>query len=135
MMYRLNKIAKLSAFGGYCALAVSVTKLASEMVGTVEAKQAHVVVVSAMPPAAVAHSRYLCKRLHARFPDLKMVVGLWTTKVDLKKAKDRVACSDSVQMASKLREAMGHIGQLVQPFIVAAEHERLKAEAEADAGA
>jgi hypothetical protein len=53
--------------------------------------------------------------------------------VDLKKAKDRVACSDSVQMASKLRQAMEQIGQLVQPVIVASEHERLKAEAEAEA--
>jgi len=49
------------------------------------------------------------------------------------KAKDRVACSDSVQMASKLRQAMEQIGQLVQPVIVASEHERLKAEAEAEA--
>jgi len=126
-------LAQVLEFRGYCAFPVSVTKLASEMVGAVEAKNAHVVVVSALPPAAVAHSRYLCKRLHARFPDLSMVVGLWTTKVDLKKAKDRVACSDSVQMASKLRQAMEQIGQLVQPVIVASEHERLKAEAEAEA--
>jgi predicted PurR-regulated permease PerM len=126
-------LAQVLEFRGYCAFPVSVTKLASEMVGAVEAKNAHVVIVSALPPAAVAHARYLCKRLHARFPDLSMVVGLWTTKVDLKKAKDRVACSDSVQMASKLRQAMEQIGQLVQPVIVASEHERLKAEAEAEA--
>jgi hypothetical protein len=91
--------------------------------------------VSALPPAAVAHSRYLCKRLHARFPDLNMVVGLWTTKADLKKAKDRVACSGTVQMASKLRQALDQIGQLVQPVIVASERERMKAEAEAEARA
>src|SRR5689334_24749992 len=42
---------------GYCPFPVSVTKLASEMVEAIEEKSAHVVAVSAMPPAAVAHSR------------------------------------------------------------------------------
>jgi predicted PurR-regulated permease PerM len=130
-----HMLAQLLEFRGYCAFALSVTKLASEMVAAVEAKGAHVVVVSALPPGAVAHSRYLCKRLHARFPELSMVVGLWTTKVDLKKAKDRVACSETVQMAAKLRQAMEQIGQLVQPVIVASEQERLRAEADAESRA
>jgi len=103
-------LAQLLEFRGYCAFAQSVTKLA-----------AHVVVVSAMPPAAVAHSRYLCKRLHARFPDANMVVGLWTMKGDVKKAKDRVTCVGSVQVATELKTALEQIGQLAQPVIVAAD--------------
>jgi hypothetical protein len=130
-----HMLAQLLEFRSYCSTAVSVTQLASEMVEIVDAKKAHVVVVSAMPPGAVAHARYLCKRLHLRFPDLNMVVGLWTTKADLNKAKDRVACAGSVQMASKLRQALDQIGQLVQPVIVASEAERLKAEAAAEAEA
>jgi predicted PurR-regulated permease PerM len=113
-------LAQVLEFRGYCAFAMSVTKLASELVESVEEKQAHVVVVSAMPPAAVAHSRYLCKRLHARFPDLNMVVGLWTMRGDLKKAKERVTCAGTVQMTSNFGQALEQIGQLAQPVIVAA---------------
>ena len=111
--------AQLLEFRGYCAFAQSVTKLASELVDAVEAKGAHAVVVSAMPPAAVAHSRYLCKRLHARFPDINMVIGLWTMKGDLKKAKERVTCIESVQVTTTFKHALEHIGQLAQPVIVA----------------
>src|SRR6478736_6361249 len=49
--------------------------------------------ISALPPAALAHSRYLCKRLHVKFPKLPTVVGLWTSKSDPKKSLDRLACA------------------------------------------
>ena len=113
-------LAQILEFRGYCAYAQSVTKLASELVDAVEAKEAHVVVVSAMPPAAVAHSRYLCKRLHGRFPDVNMVVGLWTMKGDLKKAKERVTCIDTVQVSTTFAHALEQVAQLAQPVIVAA---------------
>jgi methanogenic corrinoid protein MtbC1 len=125
-------LAQLLEFRGYCAFPVSVSKLASEMLEAVEKRRAHAVVVSALPPAAVAHSRYLCKRLHAKFPDLKMVIGLWTAKGDLKKARERVTCDGTVQMASRLADALEQVGQIVQPVIVASEQERLRAEAEAE---
>jgi hypothetical protein len=113
-------LAQLLEFRGYCAFPMSVAKLASELVEAVEQKAAHVVVVPAMPPAAVAHSRYLCKRLHGRFPDVNMVVGLWTMKGDLKKARDRVTCIAGVQVSSTFAAALEQIGQLAQPVIVAA---------------
>jgi hypothetical protein len=126
-------LAQLLEFRGYCAFPVSVTKLASEMIEAVESRNAHVVVVSALPPNAVAHSRYLCKRLHARFPDRNMVVGLWTIKGDLKRARDRVACAGTVQMAAKLGQALEQIGQMAQPVIMTAEQDRRRAEAAAAA--
>jgi hypothetical protein len=80
-----------------------------------------------MPPAAVAHSRYLCKRLHARFPEVNMVVGLWTMRGDLKKAKDRVTCIATVQVATTFKAALEHVGQMAQPVIVAADAARAAA--------
>ena len=67
--------------------AVSVTSLASEMVDLVERRKADVVCISATPPAAVMHARYLCKHLRRRFPKVKLVVGLWDAQGDLSKAK------------------------------------------------
>jgi methylmalonyl-CoA mutase cobalamin-binding subunit len=117
-------LAQILEFRGYCSFAQSVTKLASELVEAVAKKEAHVVVVSAMPPAAVAHSRYLCKRLHARFPDINMVVGLWTMRGDVKKAKERVTCAETVQVTTTFKAALEHVGQMAQPVMVAADAAR-----------
>lgn len=103
---------------GYHVTVVSVDSLASEMVQTVEREHADVVVVSALPPAAVTHARYLCKRLHARFPDIETVVGLWTWKGDRVKARDRITCTRTVRMVTSLCEAIDEIHQAVQPILV-----------------
>jgi predicted PurR-regulated permease PerM len=111
-------LAQLLEFQGYCAFAESVTKLAGEMVEEVERKNANLIAVSAMPPAAVAHSRYLCKRIHAKYPDISMIVGLWSFRGDLKKATDRITCVGSVSVMTTLREAMDQIHQQVQPLLI-----------------
>ena len=103
---------------GYCPISVPSQSLASEMVEMVETRQADLVAVSAMPPAAVAHARYLCKRLHNRFPDIPMVVGLWRAKADMRKAKDRIACGQHVPVIISLAQAQHEIDQLAQPIIV-----------------
>ena len=72
---------------GCLVQAVSVTSLAGEMVDLVEQRNADVVCISATPPAAVMHARYLCKQLRRRFPKVKLVVGLWDAQGDLNKAK------------------------------------------------
>ena len=104
-------------FNNYCGTAVSQSALAGEMIEKVQSKNAHAVCVSALPPAAVAHSRYLCKRLHMKLPDMKMVVGLWTWSGDLKRATDRVACEGSVNLVTTLAQAMDAIEQATQAVV------------------
>jgi predicted PurR-regulated permease PerM len=103
---------------GYCVSTPTAAMLASEMVEMVEQKKIDVICVSAMPPAAVAHARYLCKRIHARYPDAAMAVGLWTLKGDLVKARDRISCTESVRIVTNLHDAVEQLEQLAQPAIV-----------------
>jgi predicted PurR-regulated permease PerM/methylmalonyl-CoA mutase cobalamin-binding subunit len=103
---------------GLEAEAVSTTSLASEMVEMVDQRGADVVVVSALPPAAVSHSRYLCKRLHARRPKMNMVVGVWTAQIDLKKARNRIACGGSISVVNTLAKAREQVRQLIQPMLI-----------------
>jgi predicted PurR-regulated permease PerM/methylmalonyl-CoA mutase cobalamin-binding subunit len=93
---------------------VSVTSLASEMVALVEEKKANIVCISAMPPAATTHARYLCKRLRGRFPDAHLIVGLWAVKGDLNKAKERIGCGADTHVVGTLAEAQAQIRRLVQ---------------------
>jgi len=56
-----------------------------------------------------------------------MVVGLWTMRGDVKKAKERVTCADPVQVTTTFKAALGHVGQMAQPVIVAADASRTAA--------
>ena len=50
-------------------------KLTSEVVAEAGEKQTGLVCIAAVQPGGLTHTRYLCKRLRAQFPDLKIVVG------------------------------------------------------------
>jgi len=56
---------------------VPASALSGEVVSLVSERKPTVVVISAVAPEGLAQARYLCKRLRARFPDLKMIVGRW----------------------------------------------------------
>jgi hypothetical protein len=104
---------------GYRATVVSVTELASEMIDSVKNANADVVCISALPPAAVTHARYLCKRLHGKLPEIEMMVGLWNSGDDLKRARERIAAVRSVQVAPTFAQALEQIHQMAQPKIMA----------------
>ncbi len=72
----------------------------------------HIACISALPPFAVGQARSLCKRLHAKFPKLKIVVGLWGFAGGVPKAQQRVGsnCTDAV--ATTLSEALLQVGRL-----------------------
>jgi predicted PurR-regulated permease PerM len=111
-------LAHLLEIRGYCVTVASVSQLASEMVQTVGDSRADVVCVSALPPAAVTHARYLCKRLQAQLPDLQLVVGLWASGGNLKRAMDRISTVRSVRMSDTFIRAVDEIQQLAQPRIL-----------------
>ncbi len=56
---------------------VSQSVLSSEVLERVTALDPAVICIASLPPGGLAHTRYLCKRLRARFPKLKIVVGRW----------------------------------------------------------
>jgi predicted PurR-regulated permease PerM/methanogenic corrinoid protein MtbC1 len=103
---------------GYSAEYVSVDKLASEYIELVEKKKVEVVIVSALPPAAATHARYIVKRLRTRFPDLKIIVGLWTLPGDLKRSKGRLASAGTDNVVGSIGAAVEQVGQVVQPLLV-----------------
>ena len=59
-------------------LAVSSSRtLSSEVVALVKEHAYPAVCVVALPPGGLTHAKYLCKKLRATFPDLKILVGRW----------------------------------------------------------
>jgi predicted PurR-regulated permease PerM len=51
--------------------------LTAEVVARIGEKSPAMICIAALPPGGLAQTRYLCKRLRARFPDLKIAVGRW----------------------------------------------------------
>jgi predicted PurR-regulated permease PerM len=52
-------------------------QLSAELLTRIEQAEPAVLCIVALPPGGLAHTRYLCKRLRQRFPELKIVVGRW----------------------------------------------------------
>ena len=92
---------------------VSVQSLAGEMLAQVSEEAPSVVCVSALPPLAATHARYLCKRLRPKFPQLKIVVGLWQTSGSTKKAQARLAKIGIDRFVTTLAEAPQYLTHFV----------------------
>jgi predicted PurR-regulated permease PerM/methylmalonyl-CoA mutase cobalamin-binding subunit len=76
-----------------CAVeTIPMTFAADELIDLVNRQTADIICISATPPAAVMHARYLCKRLRAQIPEVKLIVGLWDSHADLIKATERIGC-------------------------------------------
>jgi len=121
-------LAQLLELKGQRAIAASQVSLAGELLELVQEHEAGAVCISALPPAALAHSRYLCKRLHVKFPELPTVVGLWTSKADPKKSLDRLACHGRANLVTSVGAAIAEIHQMIQPLLL----QRASADPKAD---
>jgi predicted PurR-regulated permease PerM/CheY-like chemotaxis protein len=102
---------------------VAAATLKAEMLERVEQLRPDVVCISAAPPAAVAHARYLCKKLRVS-SDVPIVVGLWNAQGDLTRARDRLVAagasqvvSTAMELAAVLEERLQGIRQ-IQPMAV-----------------
>ncbi len=62
---------------GYSVLRASARMVSGELVEWVRENNADIVCISAVAPTSVNQARYLCLKLHAAFPDLKIIVGMW----------------------------------------------------------
>jgi predicted PurR-regulated permease PerM len=112
-------LARLLDLRGYCATAAS-RLLAGEMIELVEKQKAQIVCVSAMPPAAVAHARYLCKRLNTAHPDRPTMIALWSMKGDLARARERLSCGKEDNVVTTLANAQDKVEQIAHPMLVSA---------------
>jgi predicted PurR-regulated permease PerM len=111
-------ITHLLEMRGYTTQCLTAAVLAGELVESITKFGADLVVISALPPRAVSHARYLCLRLQARFAKIPMLVGVWALQGDAKQMRDRISRSNSVQLAVNLADAVSSVHQMIQPMLV-----------------
>ena len=86
--------------------------LASEVIDQIVEKGPSLVCISSLPPGGLAQTRYLCKRLRNRFPDLKIIVGRWGTRSENNWSSLLAAGADKV--GTTLVETRDQVIQLSQ---------------------
>ena len=131
----LVQLARQQGFGAQNAPAKMVT---GELLTLVEKADVDVICISVVVPSTVIHARYLCLKLRALLPKLKIVVGLWGATEDVTEATKRLRDSGADEVVITLAEALVQMAKLAPPLIEemtpapipADEEERLAALAE-----
>jgi len=86
--------------------------LASEALECIQKLQPAVVFVSAVPPFGYMHARYLCRRIRAQFPEVKLVCGVLTEQ-DPNELREREPAISADELASSLEQASAHVISLI----------------------
>ena len=90
------------------------TLLTAQVLSLVEQTSPEIVCIGLVPPGGFAQTRYLCKRLRARFPALPIVVGCWGGPKDDAEHLARLGLDSIVHMSTTLLETRNQIMQMPQ---------------------
>jgi hypothetical protein len=96
--------------------------LAAEAIDEIAQNACKVLCISALPPHAAAHAGHLCKRLKKRFPELKVMVALWTTERS-DKLESKLLDTGVDVVATRLPDAIEQLRQLTVPLSLAMHHQ------------
>jgi predicted PurR-regulated permease PerM/methylmalonyl-CoA mutase cobalamin-binding subunit len=110
-----HMLAQLLVAEGFDVATEGAKALTSEVVDRVAESKSDIVVISILPPIQPRDSRLLWKRLRARYPNLPIVVGIWTRS----QSKDSLA-APSNELTSKVVTTFSEAITLVRAL--AAQH-------------
>ena len=66
-----------------------------------------------MPPGGLAHTRYLCKKLQARFPEVKIVVGRWGLTGNVEANREQLQDAGADLTATTMLETQSQLNSLL----------------------
>ena len=105
-------LARLLEQRGISCRSVSSATLDSERLEATEQSKVQIVCVSAIPPFGYLHARYLCKRLRARLPEVKIIAAVLTLG-DVQELKKRQPPIPADELATSLSQAVAEVLALV----------------------
>lgn len=89
---------------GVRAIAPKLARLRSA--ARLSADSEDVICVSALPPFALTHAKEICARLRARYPRLKILVGLWGFSGDPERTAERFGRDRPDRLCTNLNDAV-----------------------------
>lgn len=88
--------------------------LSAEVVERARERGVGVVVVASIPPGGLAQARYLCKRLRAAVPGLRIVVGRWSSLDDVAESRTALTAAGADAVGTRLLEIRDAIVELAR---------------------
>ncbi len=96
----------------FSARNASATLSAADLLGMLDAEHSDIACISVVAPSTVIHARFLCTKLRARFPALKIIVGLWGATDRVAEATKRLQDSGADETVTSLAAALEQITTL-----------------------
>jgi predicted PurR-regulated permease PerM len=86
--------------------------LVSEVLAKADELAPVIACIAALPPGGGAQAKLLCLRLHARFPDMKIVVGRWGWEGDSDRIRSQLLEAGATEFGISLAETCGQLASL-----------------------
>jgi hypothetical protein len=100
-------LAQLVEQAGHPTISLPLAGSTMEIFEVLDAHAGDVVCICALPPFALLHARTLSKQLRSRFPDIKILIGIWSASdANSERLKDRLAKALSDPVVTTLKEAL-----------------------------
>ncbi len=96
--------------------------LASELIDLIAAAKPALICIAAVPPGGLARTRYLCKRLRASFPELRLIVCRWGSKTGGQRDPGGLKKAGADSVTATLVETRQRISSLL-PLLTANQQE------------
>jgi predicted PurR-regulated permease PerM len=91
----------------------AVETLTADLVAQVAEQAPALVCIGALPPGGLAHARYLCKKLRARFPEVKIIVGRWGLAGGVEVNREQFQDAGADLTATTMLETRSQLGSLL----------------------
>jgi predicted PurR-regulated permease PerM len=91
----------------------AVETLTADLVAQVAEQEPALVCIGALPPGGLAHTRYLCKKLRARFPKVKIVVGRWGLTGGVEANREQLQDAGADLAATTILETRSQLSSLL----------------------
>ena len=91
----------------------AVETMTADLVAQVAEQTPALVCIGALPPGGLAHTRYLCKKLRARFPEVKIVVGRWGLTDDVEANREQLQDAGADLTATTMLETRSQLNSLL----------------------
>jgi hypothetical protein len=96
--------------------------LSTELASLVAQNEIKLVCIASVPPGGLSHARYLCMRLRACCPDVRVIVGRWGLTSALDKNRDQLTAAGANVVCFSLADARQQM--LNQASVIAAQEAR-----------
>lgn len=103
-------LAQLLEQAGYATVAFPLDSTPQGMVGLVEPAVNDICCISAVPPFAFSHAKTLSRQLRTKFPEAKILIGVWGFSGEIERALKRFQPAPPDKLVGSLADALDYLG-------------------------